>query len=259
MKPLQRIEAALDQLNIQKTGAKIEKGADDSPHLSHVSFDIRSAADPADAPPIDAIAYDVHVHEPTATSAHSTNTPPDISPDLDGSMPLLPKLKTDELDSLPEPDIALRRLNEIEAVISGWYAERQRVIQRIQTIQREGPVLNGWLESQTPTSPLPGAAALRHAEVDQLMTYIEELCEAQTRADQSLKAPMPKSTYRLCSRDADGRVWSRPCTPEQLPEVSLAIARYQTLHQLLERQTFLEKRLGAIAAALGTLKLQLCH
>jgi len=49
-------------------------------------------------------------------------------------------------------------------------------------------------------------------------------------------------------------VWSRPCPSEQIPSVSLAIARYQRLRQLLARKQQLETRLNQLAETLLVLQ-----
>jgi hypothetical protein len=56
--------------------------------------------------------------------------------------------------------------------------------------------------------------------------------------------------YRLCGVDGDGKLWSRSITPQQLPEVSLGIARYQKLKQFLTRKQELEHRLNELAEML---------
>jgi hypothetical protein len=49
----------------------------------------------------------------------------------------------------------------------------------------------------------------------------------------------PHAGYRLCV-NTDGQKWSWICPLEQLPSVTMAIARYQKLQQLLERKHYFE-------------------
>lgn len=107
-------------------------------------------------------------------------------------------------------------LQELEAVVESWSVELDETLAQIRSLYLEGPIVEGWLESQT----------------------------AQTG-------------YRLCGLDAEGQSWSYPCPPEQLLSVSLAIARYQKLRQLLHRKQHLENRFSHLAHTLSELRDQL--
>ena len=61
---------------------------------------------------------------------------------------------------------------------------------------------------------------------------------------------MLHTDYKLCGVDAVGQVWSRPCPVEQVPSVSIAIARHQRLRQLLGRKQSIENRLSQLAETL---------
>ena len=80
-------------------------------------------------------------------------------------------------------------------------AEIQQIVRQIHDLYLEGPIVDGWLESY-PQAEQPG---------EQLIGY------------------------RLCGLDATGQKWSHHCPVNQLVSVSIAIARYQKLQQLLER------------------------
>lgn len=45
-------------------------------------------------------------------------------------------------------------------------------------------------------------------------------------------------------------MWTRPCPSEQVAGISMAIARYQKLRQLLGRKQYLELRLNQLAETL---------
>ncbi|MFN6527121.1 hypothetical protein [Nostoc sp. ChiSLP03a] len=166
--------------------------------------------------------------------------------------PSLPKLKTPTFSSHrhgANPALAMNLLQEIQETVGGWQTELQNILKQIQDIYLEGPIVNGWLESN-PTEPEPGGTAtLRHAEVDRLMNYVEEICA--TGGKVSYQSSI--TGYRLCGVDDTGKVWSRPCPPDQVPNVSMAIARYQKLRQLLGRKQSLETRLSQLAQTLVVL------
>jgi hypothetical protein len=166
--------------------------------------------------------------------------------------PSLPKLKTPNISSHrhgANPGLAMNLLQEIQESVAGWQTELQHILEQIQDIYLEGPIVNGWLESN-PQEPEPGGTAtLRHAEVDRLMNYVEEICANGGKV--SYKSSI--TGYRLCGVDDSGKVWSRPCPPDQVPNVSIAIARYQKLRQLLGRKQSLETRLAQLAQTLVVL------
>ncbi|MDM9384895.1 hypothetical protein QUB80_30005 [Chlorogloeopsis sp. ULAP01] len=165
--------------------------------------------------------------------------------------PSLPKIKTPSLTShrnAANPGLAMNLLQEIQEIVTNWQAELQVIVRQIQDVYLEGPIVNGWLESETADESV-GTATLRHAEVDQLMDYVEEICAQQAKAS----CQSSRAGYRLCGLDASGTVWSRPCPPEQVASVSMAIARYQKLRQLLGRKQYLETRLAQLAESLVVL------
>jgi hypothetical protein len=137
-------------------------------------------------------------------------------------------------------------LQEIEAIVAGWQKELQTIVRQIQDIYMEGPIVDGWLESHAREAQ-EGVTAVRHAEVDRLMDYVEELLH---QPDATVTCESPRTGYRLCGLNSDGQFWSRHCPPEQVPSVSLAIARYQKLRQLLSRKQDLETRLSHLAETL---------
>ncbi|MBD2507943.1 hypothetical protein H6G91_11750 [Nostoc muscorum FACHB-395] len=169
-----------------------------------------------------------------------------------GKTPSLPKLKTPSFSNHrhgANPALAMNLLQEIQETVAGWQIELQNILNQIQDIYLEGPIVNGWLESN-PSEPEPGGTAtLRHAEVDRLMNYVEEICA--TGGKVSYKSSI--NGYRLCGVDDAGKVWSRPCPADQVPNVSMAIARYQKLRQLLGRKQSLETRLSQLAQTLVVL------
>ncbi|MEH1908868.1 hypothetical protein [Nostoc sp.] len=166
--------------------------------------------------------------------------------------PSLPKLKTPSFSSHrhgANPALAMNLLEEIQETVAGWQIELQNILKQIQDIYLEGPIVNGWLESNAQEVEPGGTATLRHAEVDRLMNYVEEICA--TGGKVSYQSSI--TGYRLCGVDDAGKVWSRPCPSDQIPSVSMAIARYQKLRQLLGRKQSLETRLSQLAQTLVVL------
>ncbi|QSJ17346.1 hypothetical protein JYQ62_00145 [Nostoc sp. UHCC 0702] len=168
----------------------------------------------------------------------------------DGSKtPSLPKFKNPTFSSHrhgANPALAMNLLQEIQEHVAGWQQELQTILQQIQDTYLEGPIVNGWLESNPQELEQGGTATLRHAEVDRLMDYVEEICAPGAKV--SYKSS--RTGYRLCGLDSSGKLWSRPCPPDQVPTVSMAIARHQKLRQLLVRKQYLETRLSQLAETL---------
>ena len=166
--------------------------------------------------------------------------------------PNLPKFKTPTFSNhrhSANPGFAMTLLQDIQETITGWQTELQTIMQQIQDIYLEGPVINGWLESNTQdkeTREMPGGTAtLRHGEVEQLMDYVQEICNPENKMFATIK-----TGYHLCGIDAAGKVWSRECPVDQVPSVSMAIARYQKLRQLFGRKQYLETKLNHLAETL---------
>ncbi|MBI4785009.1 MAG: hypothetical protein HY785_27455 [Oscillatoriophycideae cyanobacterium NC_groundwater_1537_Pr4_S-0.65um_50_18] len=175
--------------------------------------------------------------------------------------PSLPRSKPPSISShrhAANPNLAVSLLKEIEAKISVWQQELEQVIQQMRSLYEEGPIVDGWLESHalggTPQAmPSVQLATLRHAEVDRLMDYIEEICSTKTTPPEEAIG----TSYRLCGLDTDGQLWSRPCPAPQIPYISLAIARYQKLRILLDKKQVLENRLQQLVQTLTLLHRQL--
>lgn len=178
-------------------------------------------------------------------------------------------------------ELPLSLAKEISSTVQRWQTELRQVILQIQDLYAEGPIVNGWLEQEKDSSASTtqvdiDTAILRHAEGEELLRYVEKICESPTSgqpadtpitddintkdadvikkkaATASVSRPAfnPDGRYQLCGLDSDGRLWCRPCPPDQLPTVSMAIARYRNLRVLLNRKEQLEVRLRHAAEAL---------
>jgi hypothetical protein len=135
------------------------------------------------------------------------------------------------------PDIALNLLQDTLKTVEAWRHELTQVVRQIQDLYREGPIVDGWLECST-QKVNDTTQVLRHAEVNQLMDYVGELCNDPAKTHPE---------YRLCGLNAEGKTWSSPCPPEQIASLSLAISRHQKLKPLLLRRSALEKQLSHVA------------
>jgi hypothetical protein len=104
-------------------------------------------------------------------------------------------------------------LTDLQVRVREWTAGLEELVQQIQAAYHEGPIIDGWLESSQPNDPA-------------------------------------QSSYRLCGLDEDGQIWYRDYPAEQIPDISLAIARYQRLRTLLNRKQHLEAQLSRLTQAL---------
>jgi hypothetical protein len=193
---------------------------------------------------------DSTVEQNLFSSHHSVETFP--AQENGDKTPSLPKFKTPSFSNHrhgANPALAMNLLYEIQIHVAGWQQELQTILQQIQDLYLEGPIVNGWLESNPKEPEQPGTATLRHAEVDHLMNYVEEICTPGAKDAYQFA----RTGYRLCGLDESGKVWSRPCPPDQVAAVSMAIARHQKLRQLLGRKQDLETRLSQLAETLVVL------
>ncbi|MBD1841944.1 hypothetical protein H6F89_00655 [Cyanobacteria bacterium FACHB-63] len=230
-KDLRRIEETLLQLN-----KKV-------PTLS-------TAPSPEPAAQARSVSFSLHTKPPKAVEPE-ISTPPIVESSIEPKPLNLPKLKAPNFTThrnATNPSLASSLLVEMQTIVDRWHVELNQTLRQIQDLYLEGPIVDGWLESHS-GQPLGDLSTLRHAEVDRLMSYIEEICAAPIPGTKDA----PKAGYRLCGINADGQRWSYPCPAEQIPSLSLAIARYHKLRQLLDRKQHLEQRLGGLAESLVAL------
>ncbi|MGA7934266.1 MAG: hypothetical protein WCA35_12025 [Kovacikia sp.] len=176
------------------------------------------------------------------------------------TIPDLPRLKSPTFTThrnAANPALTMNLLKEMEVIVAGWQEELQQVLRQLQDLYLEGPIVDGWLESYTHQEG--EAPAFRHADVDCLIDYVEKM-RGSTRLEPD-SVPSPDRTllpeqgisaagYRLCGLNEDGQLWFRHCPSEQVPSVSIAIARYQRLRILLSRKQYLETQLSQFAETL---------
>jgi hypothetical protein len=252
---LQRIEAMLGQLNTQ-----------DTPQARMANVSLKSAS-------LNASKSDASTVHPS--TAH-TSTPPESSPSPQALAPqalapqaaplALPKNKAVSVSShrhATNPDLAITLLKDVESKVVGWQLELEQVILQIQAIYVEGPIVEGWLESQANDNNLVSSAASGSASgaspvtppsLDESRSHVQAHVQTDAQADSRADS---RTDYRLCGLDADGQVWCRPCPAQQVPYVSLAIARYQKLRILLSKKQTLENRLNQLIQSLTLLSGQI--
>ncbi|MEM9540478.1 MAG: hypothetical protein AAGA60_13380 [Cyanobacteria bacterium P01_E01_bin.42] len=251
MRPeLQRIETALAQLERNPQGVSNDRRRQPSlpQKLRSPSF---SSAKPVRLPPSQSRPSQSRLPSPQLPASRlpaSRSPAPQLpapqlpaSPSRPVSFPqpyqsqltTLPKLQSAQISTHRHgvnPALATNLLKEIEEITTSWQRELKRVLIAIQDLYLEGPIVDGWLESQ---SPLPDSPKVASHSLD---------------LDQFNSADRPG--YRLCGLDESGRLWSRTCPPEQVAGVSVAIARYQKLRQFLKTKQNLENRLTNLAETL---------
>lgn len=266
---LQRIEATLHQLAAPSRPAHPQqplqpgppaRALPPTPIARPLSFEVRlkPAAPPPQAPASPSVAPAPSIKPPILTDPGQSL--PSSGLECAPKTPNLPRLKASNFTShrnAANPALALNLLKEIEVTVTGWQEELQQVLRRIQDLYLEGPIVDGWLESYAQEEGT--VPAFRHADVDCLMNYVEThwgtSAEAAAAPATPTDAPQSQpelnpSGYRLCGLNEDGQLWFRHCPAEQVPAVSLAIARYQKLRQLLGRKQHLETQLSQLAETL---------
>lgn len=182
----------------------------------------------------------------------SSSVPTFPTQDIDSKTPDLPKFKTPSFSNhrhSANPGFTIGLLQEIQQTVVAWQGELEVILQQIQDIYLEGQVINGWLESNTQPQETEGTATLRHGEIEAILDYVQQICQSGVTVDRS-----SRTDYRLCGVDANGQLWSRPCSVEEVPSLSIAIARYQKLRHLLGRKLYLESRLTKLSETLVDLQ-----
>ncbi len=179
------------------------------------------------------------------------------------------------------PALALNLLQDIQATVALWQQQQRQLVQAMQGLYAQGPMVDGWLQSSllmsTPQPPPvdAGATILRHGDAAALMQYVEALENSadnnppivestaatptavdisETAAHELSDAP---TQYQLCSLNADGSIHSQHCPPAQMALVGQAIARYQKFKQLMSQKQAIEAKLQQAVDLLSGVRHQL--
>jgi hypothetical protein len=167
------------------------------------------------------------------------------------------------------PALALNCLQEIQASVGTWQGQQRQIVQALQRLYAQGPMVDGWLQSSLPVAaPQPedaSATILRHGDAEALMKYVESLenstLENGTLENGTLESSLPEHSsttqYHLCSLQEDGSVHSQICPPEQTAFVGTAIARYQKFKQLMGQKQTIEAKLQQAVDLLSGVRAQL--
>lgn len=140
------------------------------------------------------------------------------------------------------PGLAAHLLQEIYSMVMTWQQELQQIARRTEEVTASGPVLAAWLESR---SFKPGS-------------YGEDIPTPYAKVDvETLIEVDPHAGYRLCGLDEKGELWTRSCPLSEILGVSMAIARYQQLRDLSDRQQKIELRIRRILEDLVHLRMDL--
>ena len=219
---LKRIEEALNQLEKLKNTANPQPSAAKKRTYSFEIF-LKTAKSDSD------VQQQSDSPQPTPDAAKTPELPHLTSA---SNSCLLPIEQTSiEINSLAENSTA-----EIDDE-----AKFEQVLRQIQDLYYQGPIVDGWLEYYPP-APADENCTLREISFERVVDNVEAFGSDSSGQETN---SLPAAIYRLCGLDASGKQWSYPCPLDQLPSVSMAIARYQQLQQLLQQKQELDQRIKA--------------
>ncbi|PPS45667.1 hypothetical protein [Chroococcidiopsis sp. TS-821] len=173
-------------------------------------------------------SYSFKIHG-DRTSADATQSDPEEA----YKEPQLPEFTTSKRDRKTSNSTYKRFLPKPRMDVATCKEQIKQVVQQIKDLYHEGPIVDGWLESRYQSSPHE-VTTVNYVKATYKFDQNEITCEA------------PRPDYYLCGVDEVGQKWSYPCPMEQLPSVSIAIARYQKLQYLLARKRSLEAFLNRL-------------
>jgi hypothetical protein len=168
---------------------------------------------------------------PKMTSSESTNRANQVQ------TPRFGRLRQDA-----NPGLALHILQEIHHLTAGWQQQLEQITHDINSTTTAGPTLAAWIESRK---------FKLNEEGQQIPTPYSQIDPTDFTAID------PEAHYRLCGLDENGELWMRPCPPQEILAVSMAIARYQQLKTLTERQHDLEDKVRKVLETLVHLRMEL--
>ena len=79
------------------------------------------------------------------------------------------------------PLMALKLLQDIQSTVSLWQEQLRQIVQSLRSLEAQGPMVDGWLESSAETAHTTSAHAnsqatlFRHGDADTLMRYVDSL------------------------------------------------------------------------------------
>lgn len=127
-------------------------------------------------------------------------------------------------------------------MVTQWQQELAQIDRDRIEITNSGTILAAWLESRTFKRNASGQAIPNpYVTVDAI----------------GLATVDPQAGYRLCGLDEHGQLWTRTCETSEILSVSQAIARYQQLKDLTDRQQQVEQYIRQVLEDLVHLRLKL--
>lgn len=165
----------------------------------------------------------------------------------------------------------IQRIYAEGPVVSGWLASAASLNAAVKYSNHAGDMqrersseASGHPSHQSPSLESMDVALFRHGDADDLMNYLSALESTMLESgssDEPLsngQASTPdhhaegdSSQYYLCQLDSCGQIHAEQCPPEQVPVLSMAIARYRRLNQLIKQKQAIETKLQAIVDVLG--------
>ncbi len=127
-------------------------------------------------------------------------------------------------------------------MVTQWQQELAQIEEDRIEITNSGTILAAWLESRTFQQNASGQSIPNpYVTVDAI----------------GLATVDPQAGYRLCGLDEYGQLWTRTCEMSEILIVSQAIARYQQLKDLTDRQQQVEQYIRQVLEDLVHLRLKL--
>jgi hypothetical protein len=177
----------------------------------------------------------------------SISTDPNLDLNTQPTTVQVPKFNHLRQDA--NPILAAHMLQEIYQMVTQWQQELVEIDRDRTEIAASGPILAAWLESRTFNRNAAGQAIpTPYATVEVMLP---------DGFPNGLAAIDPQAGYRLCGLDQDGNLWTRTCEMTEILSVSQAIARYQQLKDLADRQQQVEQYIRQVLEDLVHLRLKL--
>lgn len=235
---LKRIEATLQHLEIISTASSPKPAAtrkvNAPPRKRSYSFEICGAAQQRHHSAQQLSNSPEQTPSKVTLISATSNPQPEPAQQSAYTEPTLPKFNSGTSPADSSSNSASEVLLPDYTDVAACQAELQQIVRQIKDLYMEGPIVDGWLESHQCT-PEPRNVTRCDESVEQQIDYVKAYS-----FEQGISCESPHAAYHLCGFDAVGQKWSRPCPLAQLPSVSIAIARYQYLQQLLKRKHYFE-------------------
>ncbi|NEQ51352.1 MAG: hypothetical protein F6K11_14630 [Leptolyngbya sp. SIO3F4] len=170
-------------------------------------------------------------------------------------------------------------------VVSGWLASEASLNEAVRhanpavkhaaiTTSADSNCLNAEVQADTPFESHQQLGSVdvslfRHGDASDLMNYLSALENSmleegasdnniagnpQQSHQTSPEKRQNTSQYYLCQLDSSGQIQAEPCPSEQVPLLSMAIARYRRLNQLITQKQEIETKLQTVVDALGNIQ-----